>query len=40
MRSVNDRAVAVLNQYDIEVNITRKGRGAIIADTNKGVFYL
>ncbi len=40
MRIVNDRAVAVLNQYDIEVNATRKGRGAIIADTDKGVFSL
>ena len=40
MRSVNDRAVGVLNQYEVVVNNTRKGRGAIIADTDRGVFSL
>ncbi len=33
---MNDRAVAVLEQYDIEVYRTGKGRGAILCDTDKG----
>ncbi len=33
---MNDRAVELLEQYDIEVQRTRKGRGAIICDTNQG----
>ncbi len=33
---MNDRAVAILDQYDIEVYRTGKGRGAIICDTDKG----
>lgn len=33
---MNDRAVSLLEQYDIEVFRTRKGRGAIICDTNQG----
>ncbi len=33
---MNDRAVSLLEQYDIEVLRTRKGRGAIICDTNRG----
>lgn len=33
---MNDRAVALLEQYDIEVLRTRKGRGAILCDTNLG----
>lgn len=33
---MNDRAVALLEQYEIEVLRTRKGRGAIICDTNQG----
>ncbi len=37
---MNDRAVAVFGQYDFEVNSTRKGRGAIIAETDKGIFSL
>lgn len=37
---MNDRAVAVLEQYDLHVNSTRKARGAIIADTDKGVISL
>lgn len=37
-RRVNDRAVSLLDQYDIEVLRTRKGRGAILCDTEKGCF--
>jgi len=37
---VNDRAVAVLEQYDLNVNSTRKARGAIIAETDKGMISL
>ncbi|MCD7835400.1 MAG: CotS family spore coat protein [Lachnospiraceae bacterium] len=33
---MNDRAVALLEQYDIEVLRTRKGRGAILCDTSDG----
>lgn len=33
---MNDRAVGLLEQYDIEVLRTRKGRGAILCDTPKG----
>ena len=33
---MNDRAVSLLEQYDIEVLRTRKGRGAILCDTDKG----
>lgn len=33
---VNDRAVSLLEQYEIEVLRTRRGRGAIICDTNQG----
>lgn len=33
---MNDRAVELLEQYDIEVQRTRKGRGAIICDTHQG----
>ncbi len=33
---MNDRSVNLLEQYDIEVLRTRKGRGAIICDTNQG----
>lgn len=33
---MNDRAVGLLEQYDIEVHRTRKGRGAILCDTNQG----
>ena len=28
----------ILEQYDIEVNSTRKVRGAVLCETNKGVF--
>lgn len=37
---MNDRAVELLEQYDIEVLRTRKGRGAIVCDTEKGCFIL
>lgn len=33
---MNDRAVALLEQYEIEVLRTRKGRGAILCDTPQG----
>ena len=33
---MNDRAVELLEQYEIEVLRTRKGRGAIICDTHQG----
>lgn len=33
---MNDRAVALLEQYDIEVLRTRKGRGAILCETPQG----
>lgn len=33
---MNDRAVGLLEQYEIEVLHTRKGRGAIICETNIG----
>ncbi len=37
---MNDRAVELLEQYDIEVQRTRKGRGAIICDTNQSCMIL
>ena len=33
---MNDRAVGLLEQYDVEVLKTAKGRGAILCDTNLG----
>lgn len=33
---MNDRTVGLLDQYDIEVLRTRKGRGAILCDSNRG----
>ena len=30
----------ILEQYDIEVNSTRKVRGAVLCETNKGVILL
>lgn len=33
---MNDRAIGLLEQYDIEVLRTRKGRGAILCDTKSG----
>lgn len=37
---MNDRAVGLLEQYDIEVLRTRKGRGAILCDTSQGCLIL
>lgn len=34
---MNDKAVALLEQYDIEVLRTRKGRGAILCETSQGL---
>lgn len=34
---MNDRAISLLENYDFTVNKTRKGRGAIIAETDKGM---
>ncbi len=33
---MNDRAVNLLEQYDVEVYKTRKGRGAILCETSRG----
>jgi len=33
---MNDRAISLLENYDIEVLRTKKGRGAFICDTNQG----
>lgn len=37
---VNDKAVNVLDQYDMTINRTFKGRGTIICDTDKGMRVL
>lgn len=37
---MNDRAVGVLENYDINVLRTWKGRGAILCDSNKGLLIL
>ena len=37
---MNDRAISLLEQYDIEVLKTRKGRGAFICDTRQGSVIL
>lgn len=37
---MNDRAVSLLEQYEIEVNRTWKGRGAILCDSDRGLFIL
>ncbi|MBQ9136577.1 MAG: CotS family spore coat protein [Lachnospiraceae bacterium] len=37
---MNDRAVGLLESYDIEVLRTRKGRSAILCDTDKGCLIL
>lgn len=34
---MNDRAVALLEQYDVEILRTRKGRGVILCETDKGL---
>ena len=33
---MNDRAIGLLERYDVEVRKTRKGRGAILCDTDRG----
>lgn len=35
---MNDRAVNLLEQYDLEVLRTRKGRGAILCETSNGLY--
>lgn len=37
---MNDRAVSALEAYDIEVQMTRKGRGSIICETKDGPLVL
>ena len=37
---MNDRAVSLLDQYEMGVNRTRKGRGAILCDSDRGLFIL
>ena len=37
---MNDRAIGLLDQYDIEVFHTKKGRGSIICETDKGCLIL
>ncbi len=37
---MNDRAVSLLDYYDIEVIRTWKGRGAILCESDKGLFIL
>ncbi|MBQ7954755.1 MAG: CotS family spore coat protein [Lachnospiraceae bacterium] len=34
---MNDRVIGLLDQYEIEVLRTRKGRGAILCETNQGI---
>ncbi len=37
---MNDRAVSLLEQYDIEIIRTRKGRGTILCESKEGLFTL
>lgn len=37
---MNDRAVSILEQYDIEIMRTRKGRGAILCEGRQGQYVL
>lgn len=37
---MNDRSVSLLDNYDIEVLRTWKGRGAILCETDKGILVL
>ena len=37
---MNDRAVSLFDHYDIEVNRTWKGRGAILCESDKGLLIL
>lgn len=35
---MNDRAIGLLSQYEVEVLRTRKGRGSILCETNEGLY--
>ena len=37
---MNDRLVSLFDHYDIEINRTWKGRGAILCESDKGLFIL
>ena len=37
---MNDRAVSLFDNYEIEVNRTWKGRGAILCESDKGLLIL
>ena len=37
---MNDRAVSLLDQYEIEVNRTWKGRGAILCESDHGLLIM
>ena len=37
---MNDRAVSILDQYDIEVVRTKKGRGVILCESRQGLYVL
>ena len=37
---MNDWGKSVLEQYDVEVRSTRKGRGALLCETNQGLMIL
>ncbi len=37
---MNDRAIGLLSQYEVEVLRTRKGRGSILCETNEGLYTL
>lgn len=37
---MNDRAISVLDNYELEVIKTRKGRGAILCETKQGLYIL
>ena len=37
---MNDRAVGLFDNYEIEVGRTWKGRGAILCESDKGIFIL
>ena len=37
---MNDRAVSLFDNYDIEISRTWKGRGAILCESDKGLFIL
>lgn len=38
--SVNDRAVSLFDDYEIEISRTWKGRGAILCESDQGIFIL